>query len=355
MADVQLSAQGAIIKTAYEGEADTNAFDDAAAAKLAGLQANAADTPLAKLGSPTYETIQQMQDTFHSSGTISGGAVSQGAGVTVDLAAGTGFIRATDSDVAQLLFFDWGAESSLAIPTDSTRYLGVDYNAGSPQAILLTTNTFDDHTQFPLAVITNEADTIYIANAPFKVGDHAGLMIKRLNQTMGVQRDDETGGLMLGETGTRNITVTPGALWSSLNRATQAAVDTSVSGTFNRYYDDNAGGFTKQLTQTQWNNTQYDDGSGTLVTLGANKYACQWFYETLGGAISCMFGAATIGQRVLGVIVSQKIAKIAMRRNRGPAKRRIKRTLNSRRGCIVLFENDTPDQDAHHPNAIRHI
>lgn len=35
----ELSTLGAVIKTAYEGEADTNAFDDAAVTKLTGIEA----------------------------------------------------------------------------------------------------------------------------------------------------------------------------------------------------------------------------------------------------------------------------------------------------------------------------
>jgi hypothetical protein len=35
MADVQLSTLGSVVKTAYEGEADTNAFTDAEQSKLA--------------------------------------------------------------------------------------------------------------------------------------------------------------------------------------------------------------------------------------------------------------------------------------------------------------------------------
>ena len=37
MADVELSSLGSVIKSAYEGEADTNAFTDAEKVKLAGL------------------------------------------------------------------------------------------------------------------------------------------------------------------------------------------------------------------------------------------------------------------------------------------------------------------------------
>lgn len=41
MADVELSTLGPIIKTAYEAEANTNAFNDAAVSKLAGIEAGA--------------------------------------------------------------------------------------------------------------------------------------------------------------------------------------------------------------------------------------------------------------------------------------------------------------------------
>lgn len=50
MADVQLSTLGSVIKTAYEGQADTNAFTDAEQSKLAGIAtgatANSSDTTL---------------------------------------------------------------------------------------------------------------------------------------------------------------------------------------------------------------------------------------------------------------------------------------------------------------------
>lgn len=41
MADVQLSTLGDVIKTAYEGVADTNAFTDAEQTKLSGITAGA--------------------------------------------------------------------------------------------------------------------------------------------------------------------------------------------------------------------------------------------------------------------------------------------------------------------------
>lgn len=49
MAEVQLSAQGSVIKTAYEAEADTNAYTDAAVTKLAGIVPGVATTNVFKI------------------------------------------------------------------------------------------------------------------------------------------------------------------------------------------------------------------------------------------------------------------------------------------------------------------
>lgn len=45
MADVQLSSQGPVIKTAYEGQSNTNAFTDSEKTKLAGIATSATANP----------------------------------------------------------------------------------------------------------------------------------------------------------------------------------------------------------------------------------------------------------------------------------------------------------------------
>jgi hypothetical protein len=52
-------------------------------------------------------------------------------------------------------------------------------------------------------------------------------------------------GLLIGETGTRNITITEGILWAELvNRFTVDAFDSSSGGTFTYWYRDGIGGWT---------------------------------------------------------------------------------------------------------------
>lgn len=247
---------------------------------------------MAAIGAPTFTTVQHLQDVFHSTGWVSGGVVTDAGSNTVDVAAGTGLLRATDSNIVQLLFFDWSLSSGVSVPSDTTRWIGVEYNAGSPQVVARTSDDFDRNTDFILGVVVNEGGTVHIENSPHAVGNHASAMIQRSHETMGIQRDDIAGGLILGETGTRYITVSTGKLWDRLSEFPISAMDTTPAGdTFDRYLTDGTGGHTKQSAQTQWDNTQYDN-AGTLTTLTNNRYAVQWFYLELDDALVSMYGTA---------------------------------------------------------------
>lgn len=245
---------------------------------------------MAVIGTPTYTTVQHVQDVFHSSGWIGDGAITDAGGGNVDVASGQGLIRATDSRVAQLPFFDWPASAGIAIPTDTTRYIGVEYNAGTPQVIVKTTDTWDYNTDFPIGVVINEGGVLHIDNSQHAVGDHANFMIQRIDEVSGIQRDNSTGGLILGEIGTRNMTVTAGALWDRLNKLPISNIDTSVADTFDIYYRDGAGGFNKTSAATQWDNTSYDNDAGSPTALGANKYGVLWFYIETGGELLGLYG-----------------------------------------------------------------
>jgi hypothetical protein len=252
-----------------------------------------ADTArMARIAGSTFSSVQQMQDTFHSTGWLSGGAMSDAGGADLDVADGTGLIRATDNRIAEILNMDWPQSLANAIPADTTRYVGIEYNAGSPQVVIKTTDVWNLNTEFPLGGVVNEGGTLHIFTRRHEVGDHANFMIQRMAETDRISRDDVTGGLILGETGTRNPTMTAGALWTKLNRNVIAAIDTSVADTFDRYYRDGGGGWTKEAAQTQWPNTQYDDGSGTLATLSGVRWSALYFYVELDGDLVMLYGQA---------------------------------------------------------------
>jgi hypothetical protein len=188
------------------------------------------------IGTPTYTTLQDWFNNIQSPGRVTGGTITDAGSSTVNVAAGTGYIRATDSDTADLKSFDWAAASGIAITASSIRFIGVNYNSGSPNITAHTTFDFDFDTNFPLGRVVNEsingAETLHILNDPWWVGDAITNIIERERALGLIVRDATYGGLIISSSGTRCLAVTAGKVWSLLNEHDIAALDTNVTGTF---------------------------------------------------------------------------------------------------------------------------
>jgi hypothetical protein len=172
----------------------------------------------------------------------------------------------------------WSASTSNAIADGAVKYVGIEYNAGSPQVVSKDTDTWTKTTEFPLGTVVREGTVLHFFNNPMKACSHGKDIIHRLYDTDPLAYAARKGGIILGETGTRNLTLTEGELYDRSTEFEIGALDTSAADTFDSYYDDGAGGWTKTTGNTQWDNTQYDDGSGTLATMTNNRYGSHWFY-----------------------------------------------------------------------------
>jgi len=247
--------------------------------------------PRAVLGTPTYSTLNDFNNSFGSCGRKTGGICADAGSSKVSVTAGTGFIKATDDDNAQLMFFDWAAPSDITIPANSSRYIGVEYNAGSPQVVVKTTPTWNYDTEFPLARAVNEtingAESLYVVNTPWWVTDGITNVIQSIRSFGLVRRDEYVGGLIVSNTGTRNIAVTAGTVWAALNDSAFAGIDTSSSGTVEGYWY-KAGSGWQSSDITQWSKTQWNDVTQTtLQTIDNNKFCNVWIYgEMTDSAIS---------------------------------------------------------------------
>ena len=241
---------------------------------------------LSRVAGSTYSTLQDAQNSFHSSGLISGGIVSDAGGETVDATACEVYLRATDNPIAELLFATVPASLGLAIPTDTTKEVGVEWNAGAPQHVVRDVGDWDLKTAFPLATVFNASGVLHIHIDAHDVSDHAGNMIQRSFETMRFARDNDLGGLILSNTGTRNLALTAGAAWARLNRYAIAAKDTSVADTFAVF----VGATLDQAAATQWDNANYNLG-GVKTALTPNRWAVLWFWiEPEDGDMSCAYG-----------------------------------------------------------------
>ncbi len=286
---------------AYEDEANVFTEDQTIQGTL-DMDSNEILNYMSVIGSPTFTTIQHMQDIFHSSGWTGGGVLSDAGGGDIDVTAGTGLLRAADTPNLTLSYCDWSASAGNTVPDGTARFFGVQYGGGSPQVVMKTTDSWDYNTDFPLGSVVREGVTLHISQAEHAVGDHASTMIRRMFEVDKFQRDNNTGGLILSDSADTNryVEVTAGAIWERLNRNSFSAFDSDPGGggdTFDTYKHVTST-FTLTTGVTQWPNTQYDDGAD-LVTMDSNKYANLWFYGDSDGEVAMVYGTAQYNKSAL--------------------------------------------------------
>lgn len=238
----------------------------------------------------TAFALSTLVNALGSSGWLSGGVVTDGGGNTVDVALGTGLFRATDDETVLLQEKSWGNATGLSVPVDTVRCIGVELIGGVATPIVeVTQDAFDNTTKWELAIVINEGGTIHIDEHRFEALNHAWRDRKAFEEIWHIQRAHKLGGLMLSETGTRNVFVS-GGVFQGVNRHVIDDVDTSGSDTLDRYYRDGGGGWTAEFAETQWPNMYYDDGSGTLSELTAMKWAVVWAYLETDGDVALVYG-----------------------------------------------------------------
>lgn len=249
---------------------------------------NASAVNLERIGASTYSTVQDLQNIFHSAGWVTGGVVSDNGNGTVAVTAGNGVIRATNSSLAAIKFFDFAANASVSLTNLATNWVYIDYNAGAPAITVSTTEPTEHQTKIKLAAIYRNGTELHInQTVRYEIGDHAANMVRQMQETMPYAH---VSGAMMAESGTRNLNLTAGVFWNGLSRFTTAALNTAVSGTFSTFHRNGAGGWTETTGQTQINNTNYDDGDGTLGTLSANRYTNRWVYLATDSDVHILYG-----------------------------------------------------------------
>ena len=259
-----------------------------------------------KVGSPTtIDFLDEDHNTHFSSGVADGTLtyvqVDTGAH-KIKVLAGEGYLRTTNDQQGVLVAVAWALTTQIDIPVpaagqETTRFIGIEYNSGSPQVTSRTTFNWNWYNDFPLARVSYDGTTLHILNAYAHCEDTANLTRKFLRLVFPFQREsapEGTGGLELSEVATRQLAMSAGNVWHGFNQYALSAV--SAGTTFDIHYRDGAGGFVNS-SGTQYPNTQYDDGSGTLATMTNNKYACLWVYlDVSDGTLNVIIGRGEYNQ-----------------------------------------------------------
>ena len=238
------------------------------------------------LGTPTYDSLQDLINNTLSSGYFGGGAITDSGSGQIDVASGYGYIRADSGETTELMAFDWTGETDIDLTNDSLNYVYVDYNSGTPDIAVTADVTSLNHTsQFVIGMVYREDTDIHVAQTGQKLDNFIHNLYYYFFEVEGIKR---ASGIATSETGTRNIAITSGVMTWALQRTATAEVNTSTTGTFGYYY--NNGSWQLVSGETQINNLQYNNYGVGLATLTAQRYGVHWVFMTIDGDVYVVYG-----------------------------------------------------------------
>jgi hypothetical protein len=259
---------------------------------------DASDITIDNLAGATYTDVQDVIDFFGSAGYIEGGAITDNVDGTVDIDAGEGFVRTTDSATGRLITFEWPATPGLTMTDGAETYIYVDYNAGTPQVVLTgSSSNLDYNTEFELYEVVREGTVLHIADHQQKMINIPGMLQQYLYSKNKIERADAEGGLILGSSLDTNrwVLMSAGRAWIKLDPLVMTSKDTDPGGggdTFDSYLRDGGVGWNKSTGGTRWSNLYFDNDTGGTTTLTPNRYASQYFYIDADDELVHLYGQA---------------------------------------------------------------
>ncbi|MGE5052056.1 MAG: FISUMP domain-containing protein [Bacillota bacterium] len=162
---------------------------------------------------------------------------------------------------------------TFTLTNDAQNYIVADYNSGSPLVKLISDVTLINETTIvPVYSIYRNGNFLHTQN-----WDALGLALaNKVHQSIvKTQRYRRESGLALSVSGTRNLNLTVGRVWTG---AVPISLDAIATATDNLYFWHHTGGNWTSTVTTQFPNTQYDNGTD-LVTLTPNRYAVIWAFR----------------------------------------------------------------------------
>jgi len=251
---------------------------------------NSSDINMGMLGTPTYQTLQDWFNTTQSSGRIGTLTVTDNGDGSLNIGAGTGIIKQTDSCCGETVFFDWDANANVELFDGEINHVYVDYNSGYPTIrVTLDELDIDGHSTFELYHVYRDGTDLQGIRHGSKLTDFQRNLQERLHEGEGHVR--ATGLITSEGTGNLNIAITAGKLWAELIPYNIGAFDSnSDSNSFTYWYRDGGTGWTEVTDINVLDNANYDDDSGILQALTPNRYGVHWIYLCECGKVYVVYG-----------------------------------------------------------------
>lgn len=239
--------------------------------------------PGTSLEVPTYA---EAVDRIWGAGKLSGLDISDGGGGLIDVSAGEVLLRIAASRTAAIEAWPVAAATGLALTDLVTNWVFVDYNGGTPVIGVTTTEALINELSIvTIGVVYRSGTTLAWANVDDRQVDTTARIIQLFEDVYNIQRTIGSALVSDPTPPSLKVAISSGAWYHGISKVLQDALDTSAAGVFSYWYRDGGGGWTEVVSQTDIDNTQFDDGSGTLAALGATRYNNAWVYIQLADNI----------------------------------------------------------------------
>lgn len=210
-----------------------------------------------------------------SSGMLSEPGFADNGDGTIDVAAAQAQIYKTTDWTGGLFKYTIVALANLPLLDNTTNYIIVNYNGGNPVYQSITNvSLINESDVIPVYTIERKGATLHVLGWDGLANGKSDRMHMRFVKTNRFIRDNNEG-LAVSEFGTRNLRIETGRVWYGANTIDLSVVDSTIDD-FELYF--NVSGVWNLAPATQWNNTQYDDGTD-LQTITAGKYGVVWLYR----------------------------------------------------------------------------
>ena len=243
---------------------------------------------LEEVGTATYDDVQDWANNTQSAGVISGGGFTDNNDGTMTVAAGTGFIKATDSVIGTTKFFDWSENASVTPADNDLSFVYVE----SDGSISTTTDysSINDHTQVSLGRVYREGTELHFLESSQRVYDLMHRVRRRFYQT---ERSGERADGMSTtrkDGGSKNLCldITASKFFWGLDMFETSAFDSSGADTFSTWYND--GSWQETTGVSEIDNQQYNDYGVGLANLSNNKYGVHWVFMHEDGHVHVVYG-----------------------------------------------------------------
>ena len=267
--------------------ADTSAIEALVAtntASISGLTAD--DIAMDLLGSPSNTTIQDWSDGVQSAGIIGNtGAITDAGSGTVAVSELEGIFKTTNSSTGDNVFFTLSASASVTLIDESTNFISVDYNGGTPILGVTPSNIANGHTIFNLGKVFREGTAVDIIDSGLHIEDFSMRVQQKQVALAGIHF---VSGATVGATGSLELTISVGVMYAGLNKIITPSFDSSGTDTFEYYYYDGAAW--QKSDETEIDVLQYNNVAAGLATLAPQRYGIHWVYKGTNGNAYVVYG-----------------------------------------------------------------